>query len=275
MATARNGDVELYWESFGDPSNPTLLLVNGLGSQCINYADEWCERFAAAGYRVIRFDNRDVGLSSHLEGVDYALKDMANDAVAVLDAAGVDRAHLLGLSMGGMIVQRVAIDHRDRVLTMTSVMSRTGEPGFGDSTPEAMQALTRKPATSRDEAIAGQLESLGIYGSKPEWIDVEEAKARAGAAYDRCFDPAGVGRQMQAVMRDGSRDAELSTLDVPTLVMHGSRDTLISPSGGRHTADVIPGAQYVEIEGMGHDYPRAVWDQWIETWTGFVAGVNV
>jgi pimeloyl-ACP methyl ester carboxylesterase len=275
MATARNGDVELYYESFGDPSNPTLLLVNGLGSQCINYAEEWCERFVAAGHRVIRFDNRDVGLSSHLPGVEYSLQDMANDAVAVLDAAGVDKAHILGLSMGGMIVQRIAIDHRDRVLTMTSVMSRTGEPGFGDSAPEAFAALTRKPPQSRDEAIANQLESLGIFGSKPEWIDVEEAKARAGAAYDRCFDPAGVGRQMQAVGRDGSRDAALSTIDVPTLVMHGSRDTLIKPDGGRHTADVIPGAQYVEIEGMGHDYPRAVWDLWIETWTTFVAGANV
>jgi pimeloyl-ACP methyl ester carboxylesterase len=271
VATTRNGDVELYYDSFGESTDPTLLLVNGLGSQCINYADEWCKRFVAAGYRVLRFDNRDVGLSSKLPGVEYSVVDMANDAVAVLDAAGVERAHVMGLSMGGMIVQRLAIDHPERVLTMTSVMSRTGEPGFGDSTPEAMAALTRTPATSRDEAIQSHLDSLAIFGSKPEWIDEDEARARAAAAYDRCFEPAGIARQMQAVMRDGSRDDALRAIDIPTLVMHGSRDTLIQPSGGRHTADVIPDAVYVEIEGMGHDYPRAVWDQWVTTWSAFVA----
>ena len=126
MAIARNGDVELYYEAFGDPADPTLLLVNGLGSQCINFPAEWCEMFVARGYQVVRFDNRDVGLSSKLEGVDYALADMASDALAVLDAIGVDRAHVMGLSMGGMIVQRLAIDHADRLLSMTSVMSRTG-----------------------------------------------------------------------------------------------------------------------------------------------------
>jgi pimeloyl-ACP methyl ester carboxylesterase len=178
----------------------------------------------------------------------------------------------MGVSMGGMIVQRVAIDHPQRVLTMTSVMSRTGEPGFGDATPEAMAVLTRSPATSRDEAIQGHLDALGIFGSKPEWIDEDEARARAAAAYDRCFEPSGIARQMKAVMRDGSRDEALRTIDIPTLVMHGSRDTLIQPSGGRHTADVIPDAVYVEIDGMGHDYPRAVWDQWVTTWTAFVAG---
>ena len=272
MSTACNGDVELYFDSFGDPADPALLLVNGLGSQCINYADEWCERFVAAGYRVVRFDNRDVGLSSKLPGVEYSVADMANDAIAVLDANGVDRAHVMGLSMGGMIVQRLAIDHPARVLTLTSVMSRSGEPGFGDASPEAMAALTKPPATSREEAIQAHLDALQIYGSKPEWLDDDESRARAAAAFDRCFDPSGIARQMQAVMRDGSRDAALAKLDVPTLVMHGSRDTLIQPSGGRHTADVIPGAVYVEIEGMGHDYPRAVWDQWIATWAAFVAG---
>lgn len=268
---ARNGDVELHFDSFGDPSDPALLLVNGLGSQCINYDEEWCRRFVAAGYRVIRFDNRDVGLSTKRPGVDYTLADMADDAVAVLDANGVERAHVLGLSMGGMIVQRLAIDHPERVLTMTSVMSRTGEPGYGESSPEAMAALTRPPATSREEYIEAHVAALAIYGSKPEWIDEGEARARAGAAYDRCFEPAGVARQMAAVMRDGSRDDALRRIDVPTLVLHGSRDTLIQPSGGRHTAEVIPGARYVEIEGMGHDYPRAVWDQWVATWSSFVA----
>ena len=149
MAIARNGDVELYYETFGDPADPTLLLVNGLGSQCINFPAEWCEMFVAHGYQVVRFDNRDVGLSSKLEGVDYALADMASDALAVLDAIGVDRAHVMGLSMGGMIVQRLAIDHADRLLSMTSVMSRTGEPEYGQSSPEALAVLTAKPAQSR------------------------------------------------------------------------------------------------------------------------------
>ena len=133
MAIARNGEVELYYETFGSPEDPTLLLVNGLGSQCINYEVPWCERFVAEGFRVVRFDNRDVGLSSKVAGEPYALADMALDAVAVLDALDVERAHVMGLSMGGMIVQRLAIDHPDRLLTMTSVMSRTGEPGFGES----------------------------------------------------------------------------------------------------------------------------------------------
>ena len=130
MSTAHNGEVELHYESFGDPNKPTLLLVNGLGSQCINYAVPWCQLFCDEGFSVVRFDNRDVGLSTKLDGIDYSLADMADDAVAVLDAVGVEKAHVMGCSMGGMIVQRLAIDHGDRLLSMTSVMSRTGEPGL-------------------------------------------------------------------------------------------------------------------------------------------------
>lgn len=274
MSTAGNGEVEIYYETFGDPGDPALVLVNGLGSQCINYDTAWCGLFAAEGYRVIRFDNRDVGLSSKLEGVDYSVKDMATDVLAVLDAEGIDRAHVMGLSMGGMIVQRLAIDHPDRLLTMTSVMSRTGEPGFGDGTPEALAVLTAPPARSREEYIDSHVAAIAVYGSKPDWIDDDETRARAAAAYDRCFCPAGIGRQIAAVMRDGSRDEALRSVTVPTLVMHGSRDTLIDPSGGRHTAEVIPNARYVEIEGMGHDYPRAVWKQWVSVWAGFVADVS-
>lgn len=270
MATARNGEVELYYETFGDEGDPTLLLVNGLGSQCINYAEAWIERFVAEGFRVVRFDNRDVGLSSKLEGVDYALVDMAGDALAVLDAVGAERAHVMGLSMGGMIVQRLAIDHPDRLFTLTSVMSRTGEPGYGESSPEALAFLMGPPATSREEAIESHVAAIAVYGSDPAWIDDADTRARAAAAYDRCFCPAGVGRQMRAVMADGSRAEGLRGVTVPTLVMHGSRDTLIDPSGGRRTAELVAGARYVEIEGMGHDYPPAVWDQWVATWVDFV-----
>ncbi len=226
--------------------------------------------FAAEGYHVVRFDNRDVGLSSKLDGEpDYALADMASDAVAVLDAVGAQRAHVLGCSMGGMVVQRLAIDHPDRLFSMTSVMSRTGEPGYGESSPEALAVLVGRPAQSREEYIERQVAAHHAYGSKAEWLDDQFIAARAAAAYDRCFCPAGVVRQMMAVARDGSRADELRTVDVPALVLHGSQDTLIDPSGGRRTAEVIPGARYVEIEGMGHDYPVAVWPEWVATWSDF------
>jgi pimeloyl-ACP methyl ester carboxylesterase len=270
MSTTRNGDVEIYYETFGDPSQPTLLLVNGLGSQCINYADEWCEMFCAEGFQVIRFDNRDVGLSTKLDHFDYAMTDMAADALAVLDAVGVERAHVMGCSMGGMIVQRLAIDHPDRLLSMTSVMSRTGEPGYGDSSEEALAFLMAPPAPSREAYIDSQVAARHTYGSKPEWLDDDAIRDRAAAAYDRCFCPKGVGRQMRAVGHDGARSDQLREVDLPTLVIHGSRDTLIAPSGGRRTAELIPGARYVEIEGMGHDYPPAVWQEWVSVWSRFV-----
>jgi len=270
MSMGRNGEVSIYYESFGDPSRPTLLLINGLGSQCINYAVEWCELFGEKGFHVVRFDNRDVGLSSKVDGLRYTLADMANDAIAVLDAMRVERAHVMGCSMGGMIAQRLAIDHPDRLLSITSVMSRTGEPDYGASSDEALAFLTAAPAASRAEFIENRVAAIRVYGSRPEWIDEDVIRGRAGAAYDRCFCPAGIGRQMAAVMRDGARADALREVRLPALVIHGSRDTLIAPSGGRRTADLIPGARYVEIEGMGHDYPPAVWNEWVTTWSDFV-----
>jgi len=274
MPVAHNGDVEIHYERFGDPERPTLLLVNGLGSQSINYASEWCEMFCDEGYEVVRFDNRDVGLSSKLPDVDYALTDMADDAIAVLDAVGVERAHVMGCSMGGMIVQRLAIDHPERLLSVTSVMSRTGEPGFGDSSEEALTLLMTPQPPERVAYIERQVEALHVYGSKPEWLDDEAIRQRAAAAYDRCFCPDGIVRQMKAVGRDGSRSEQLAKVDLPVLVLHGSRDTLIDPSGGRRTAELIPGARYVEIEGMGHDYPPPVWRQWVDVWSEFAGGAS-
>jgi pimeloyl-ACP methyl ester carboxylesterase len=269
---ARNGDVEIYYEPFGDPERPTLLLVNGLGSQCINYPPEWCQMFCDEGYAVVRFDNRDVGLSTKLPDVDYTLADMAGDAIAVLDTVGAAKAHVLGCSMGGMIVQRLAIDHPDRLLSVTSVMSRPGEPGFGESSEEALTMLMTPAPPERSGYIERQVEAHHIYGSKPEWLDDEAIRRRAAAAYDRCFCPDGIVRQMKAVGRDGSRSEELTRVDLPVLVLHGSRDTLIDPSGGRRTAELIPGARYVEIEGMGHDYPPPVWRQWVDVWAEFARG---
>ena len=270
VGAARNGEVEIYFESLGDPDKPSLLLVNGLGSQCVNYRTEWCRRFSDEGFRVIRFDNRDVGLSSKLDGGDYSLTDMADDAVAVLNEVEVSRAHVMGCSLGGMIVQRLAIDHPDRLLSVTSVMSRTGEPGYGESSEAALKFLLAPLPASRADNIERQVAALHVYGSKPEWLDDEAIRTRAGIAFDRCFFPSGVVRQIKAALADGSRDEQLQKVNLPVLVIHGSRDTLINPSGGRHTAEMIPGARYVEIEGMGHDYPPDVWEQWVGMWSGFV-----
>ena len=241
-------------------ADPTLLLVNGLGSQCINYAGEWCEMFVAEGYRVIRFDNRDTGLSSKLDDVEYALADMADDVVAVLDADGVERAHVMGLSMGGMIVQRLAIDHADRLLSMTSVMSRTGEPGYGESSPEALAVLMATPADSRDEYIDNHVAAIGVYGSKPEWLDEDEIRARAAAAYDRCFCPAGIGRQMMAVFADAPRAEALRSVSVPDARHPRQPRHADRPERRPAHRRADPRRAYVEIEGMGHDYPPAVWD---------------
>lgn len=271
MALASNAAVEIYYERFGDPSDPTLLLISSLGAQCIDYEVEWCEMFVAEGFEVIRFDNRDTGLSSKFEGgARYLLTDMAMDAVAVLDAVDVEEAHVMGASMGGMIAQRLAIDHPDHVLSLTSVMATTGERGFGQSTPEALDLLLAPPPASRTDYVNLHLAALDTFGSRPEWIDRDATAERLGRAFDRSFYPQGVGRQMSAVHADGSRADELRQLEVPTLVMHGSRDKLFDPSGGRRTAELVPGARYIEIDGLGHDHPPAVWRRWVDTWTDFV-----
>jgi pimeloyl-ACP methyl ester carboxylesterase len=202
------------------------------------------------------------------------MRDMVGDALAVLDATGSTRAHVMGVSMGGMIAQRLAIDHGDRLLSLTSVMSSTGEPEYGKSSPEALAAIMTPPARTRDEYIDNEVAARRVYGSKPEWIDEPYLRARSGRAFDRSYYPAGVARQMQAIMSDGDRTAGLRALTVPTLVMHGDRDPLIDPSGGRRTAELIPGARYVEIQGMGHDYPSAVWDLWVQTWADFARSVT-
>jgi pimeloyl-ACP methyl ester carboxylesterase len=256
---ATNGDVRLYYQSFGDPGSPPLLLINGLGSQSINFRDEWCEMFVAAGFFVIRFDNRDVGLSTRMEGrPQYSLSDMAGDALAVLDDAGVRRAHVMGVSMGGMIVQRLAIDHPDRLLSMTSVMSTTGDADVGQPTPEAMAALTTPAPQDRDGAIAQYVANNRVYGS-PAQFDEARLRANAAAAYDRAHYPEGVRRQFLAAGTDGSRTDALRSVTVPALVLHGDCDRLIDISGGRRTAEAIPGARLVVLEGMGHDYPPYYW----------------
>ncbi len=269
IGRAHNGSCEIHFETFGDPSHPALLLINGLGSQSINYPDAWCEKFAAESLFTIRFDNRDVGLSSKFDGAPvnehgacYNLSDMAADAIAVLDANGIDRAHVMGLSMGGMIAQTLAIEYPDRLLSMTSVMSSSGEDDFRKSTPNAMRLLTAPPATDRESFVSSWIEGLHEWGS-PEFADEARWRADAENAFDRCFHPSGSGRQYMAVGTSAPRAEALKSVRVPTLVIHGDKDTLIDPIGGRRVAELIPGAKFALIEGMGHDYPPQLWDHWV------------
>jgi pimeloyl-ACP methyl ester carboxylesterase len=263
MPTTANGEVTLYYETFGSDDAPVLLLVNGLGSQCINFKVEFCQKFADRGWRAVRFDNRDVGLSSHLsDRAVYTVDDMAEDGFAVLDAVGAARAHIAGWSMGGMIVQTMAIRRPERVLSMTSVMSAPG-PLIGERDADVVAAFSAPPATTRDEAAERHLAGLRAWGS-PACLDVERITADAYAAYDRCWDPGGRQRQVMAVGSSPSRLQALGSLTVPTLVVHGDADRLIPPEFGRQTAAAVPGARLEILEGMGHDYPPQYWDRMVE-----------
>ena len=273
MPTTANGDVTLYYETFGADTDPVLLLVNGLGSQCINFKVEFCELFAAEGFRVVRFDNRDVGLSSHLKGgPHYTVDDMAADGFAVLDAVGARQAHIAGWSMGGMIVQAMAIAHPERVLSMTSVMSAPGAiPGQRD--PDVLAAFGAPPATTREEAAERHLAGIRAWGS-PAAYDEDRIRADAYAAYDRCWDPGGRARQAAAVGASPSRVEALGSLTVPTLVVHGDADRLVPLEGGRATAAAIPGARLEIVEGMGHDYPPEVWGRMVGLITSHAQAVG-
>jgi pimeloyl-ACP methyl ester carboxylesterase len=279
MATAMNGNCDIFYETFGDSADPTLLLVNGLGSQCVNYHENWCAMFVARGLHVVRYDNRDVGLSTKFDdaptggrGEAYSISDMAADGMAVLDALGVERANVMGLSMGGMIVQTMAIEHADRLLSMTSVMSRTGERGYGEPTAEAFALLTGPSPTDRpshaDNWVAGQR----VWGS-PAFADETRWRSAAERSFKRCFHPSGTTRQYKAILASPPRAEALRSITTPTLVIHGDCDTLIDISGGRRTAELIAGARFEVIEGMGHDYPPELWQRWVDLVTNFVAGI--
>jgi pimeloyl-ACP methyl ester carboxylesterase len=280
MSTAHNGTCEIHYDTFGSADHPALLMVNGLGSQCINYHEDWCAMFAATGLYVIRFDNRDVGLSSSYadapvgdHGEAYLIGDMARDAIAVLDAEGIDRAHVMGLSMGGMIVQVLAIEHPTRLRSVTSVMSTTGEPEYGQSTPEALALLIGAPATDRESHVANTVAGMRTWGS-PAFADEARSRRNAERAFDRAFTPSGTGRQFLAIRASGPRADGLRGVTVPMLVIHGDCDTLIDQSGGRRTAELVPGARFELIEGMGHDYPPQLWQRWVDLVTDFTGAVD-
>ena len=265
MAVAANGDVELWYETFGDPADPALLLVNGLGSQCVNFRVAWVEKFVAEGLFVIRFDNRDVGRSTWFDeagtdGPAYTVEDMADDAAAVLDAAGVEAAHVLGVSMGGMIVQALVIRHPERVRTLTSIMSSTGDLDVGQPSHDSLEHILTPAPADREGYLGHQLVSIRTWGS-PDAYDEDWIRMVNGEAYDRAFHPDGQLRQMYAVRTAASRTAALGAVTVPALVIHGDEDRRVDPSGGRRTAEAIPGARFELIEGMGHDYPPVWWDR--------------
>ena len=268
FTSVEGGEIELAYEAFGDSENPAVLLIMGLGAQMIFWPVELCEALAAAGYFVIRFDNRDAGRSSVLDQHEppdlrrvlagereapYLLQHMASDAIGLLDALGIDRAHVVGASLGGMIGQRVAIDHPERVLSLASIMSTTGNPEVGRPTPEAMAVLMTRAPTDREGYIRTTLEARAVIGSQPP--DRDRTLDLAERSYDRGYHPDGTARQFAAIVASPDRTAELRALDVPTVVIHGAEDGLIGLSGGKATAAAIPGAELVVIEGMGHDLP--------------------
>jgi pimeloyl-ACP methyl ester carboxylesterase len=281
MPRAKLSDaVEIEYDTFGNSSDPALLLVMGFTAQMTLWDENFCRMLADGGRFVIRFDNRDVGLSTKFDGqevdlnaalaalfgdgstemppVPYTLTDFANDGFGVLDDLGIEKAHIVGASMGGMIVQTMAIEHPERVLTMTSIMSTTGEREYGQAAPEAMQALLTPPPTERDAYIENSASMSKVFSS-PRYFDPDKVKTRAAAAYDRMFYPEGATRQLAAIAASGDRTDGLRNLTTPTLVIHGAADTLITPSGGLRTAELIPGANLLLLSDMGHDLPEPLW----------------
>jgi pimeloyl-ACP methyl ester carboxylesterase len=284
MPTTTANGVELFFETFGDPADPTLLLVCGLGAQCVGYDDPFCEQIAGLGVHLVRYDNRDTGLSTHLDGVEvdavaavvssmsgeavdgpYTLSDMAADGMALLDALEVESAHVVGASMGGMIVQTMAIEHPERVRSLTSIYSTTGEPGVGEPKPDVLAALggIMVPAEDRATQVAQGVELARLIGS-PAVFDEHRARYRTELFVDRSYDPAGVSRQMVAILASGSRAEQLPSVTAPTVVLHGNADPLVDISGGRRTAELVPGASFTELDGMGHDLPPQYWDRIVD-----------
>ena len=264
MPRAKNGDVEIEYQTFGDSQPQTILLINGLGSQMTRWPEAFCAKLTAQGYRAIRFDNRDTGLSTWFKDGDrYSMSDMAADAVAVLDAEGIDKAHVAGVSMGGMITQAVAIEHADRVLSITSIMSASGAPGSLDPKPEAGATLTvapPDPATDYEGFLTHMVGNAQTIGSPGYPWPQGALRERAVAEHARAFNPTGSARQMGAIRGDGDRTERLSSLAVPAMVLHGADDPLVQLKGGQATAAAIPGAELRVIPGMGHDLPPALYE---------------
>ena len=260
MPRAQSNGIELEWDDFGSTSDPPLLLIMGFSAQMIAWDERFCQQIAVEGFHVIRFDNRDVGLSSRVTEPAYTLDDMADDAAGLLDALGIDKAHIVGASMGGMIAQLFAIRHPQKTLSLCSIMSTTGNPEVGQATPEAIEALLQPRPTTREEAIE-RGEQVGRIISSKTLFDADKARRNAAIAFDRANDPDGVARQLQAIMAQTARESDLANVKVPTLVIHGKGDPLVTLSGGEATAKAIPGAELLVLDEMGHDLPEPLWPE--------------
>lgn len=271
--------ITLCYETFGDRSNPTALLIMGLGTQMIAWQEDFCQALVDRGLHVVRFDNRDIGRSTHMTGrppsvpelllrsrraARYTLADMADDAAGLLRELELEPAHVIGASMGGMIAQTLAIRHPKSVRSLVSIMSNTGSRRHGQPSLKVYGVFLRRPAQGRDAFIAHMERLFAAIGSRGLPRDEEDLREIAMASYERDHDPAGPGRQLAAIIGSGDRTAQLHTITAPTLVIHGSADPLVAPSGGRATARAIPGAELMMVEGMGHDLPRAAWPRLID-----------
>jgi pimeloyl-ACP methyl ester carboxylesterase len=278
--------VELCYDAIGDPEDPPVVLIAGLGQQLHTWPEEFAATLASRGYRVIRFDNRDVGRSTHADfrppnpvailrgGNDtrqYHLGDMARDTVGLLDALGYRDAHLVGISMGGMIAQTAAAHHPGRVRTLTSIMSTTGAPRIGRPAPSTWWRMaTARPPHNRFEAVEAAVQMFRHISSHGFPFDEDWVRDKAGIAWDRDPTYGGVPRQLAGIFASGDRTAELRQIDVPTLVIHGDRDRMVNPTGGAATARAIPGARLETIAGMGHDLPAGAWSRVLDLITDHV-----
>jgi pimeloyl-ACP methyl ester carboxylesterase len=273
--------LNIAYERIGNPDAPPLLLIHGLGAQLIGWPDGFCSALVERGLQVIRFDNRDVGRSSHisdapapdlpavlrgdLSSVSYTLSDMAADTIGLLDVLGIDSAHLVGASMGGAIAQTVAIEHPERVRSLTSIMSTTGDMKVGQATPETMKALFGgPPAVTRQDVIDRQIRAFSVVGSPGFPTERKLVVASAELAYDRGYDPIGLARQAIASVASGDRTKPLQHINLPTLVIHGLDDVMCDVSGGRATATAIPKSKLVLIKGMGHNLPQGLWSEFAQ-----------
>lgn len=263
--------MEIAYDTFGEPSSPPMLLIMGLGGQMIRWDEVFCQAIAAQGRWVIRFDNRDVGLSTKFDegGVPdvmallqgnpgdapYKLKDMAADAVGLLDVLGIKAADVVGVSMGGMIAQTMAIHYPDRVRTLTSIMSSTGNPDLPRPTPEATAVLVTPPVSTMTEYVTNSLNSARVLHGPKYKLDEDYVRSWAERSYNRCYHPQGFARQLGAILTSESRSESLANLKIPTLVIHGDADPLVPVDAGKDTANSIPGAKLIIYEGMGHSFP--------------------
>jgi pimeloyl-ACP methyl ester carboxylesterase len=281
---ARVGELELEYDTFGDRGSPAMLLVMGLGSQMVHWDEHFCRLLAERGFFVVRFDNRDAGLSTKLEAAGrpnvpqayldagmgrpvnapYRLWDMADDAVGLLDELDIDRAHVVGVSMGGMIAQEMAVAHPSRVLCLASIASTTGEPGLPGATPAAQAILLEPPPRDRAAFIDRALRVYRVIGSPGFPRDEERIARIAGMVFDRSFYPLGFAQQLVCVLASGSRKKKLAGVRCPTVVLHGAEDPLVPVACGKDTAASIPGAELVVIEGLGHELAPAAWPRIID-----------